>query len=95
MWYIISVLISTYTLYLCRLKREYQQLQKSPPSGVNIYLPSESDLYTWEALIDGPDDSLYNGKLSFFVHSALDFFFALCAPSCFHIPSSSQCEFSM
>lgn len=30
---------------------------------MTIYLPSDSDIYTWEALIDGPKDSLYAGIL--------------------------------
>ena len=45
-----------------RLSKEYEQLRKSPPSGVVISLPSDTDLYTWEAIVDGPKDSFYEGK---------------------------------
>ncbi len=46
-----------------RLKREYQLLQQSPPTGVTLKLPSDSDLYTWEATIDGPEESVYKGTV--------------------------------
>ncbi|CAI8037478.1 Ubiquitin-conjugating enzyme E2-18 kDa [Geodia barretti] len=48
---------------LRRLKKEYQKLSKSPPAGVAVSLPSDTDMYVWEALLNGPDDSVYKGTL--------------------------------
>ena len=45
-----------------RLKKEYQKLSKSPPAGVAVSLPSDTDMYVWEALLNGPDDSVYKGS---------------------------------
>ncbi len=45
----------------CRLNREFQRLQQSPPTGVTLGLPVDTDLYTWEATIDGPEESVYKG----------------------------------
>lgn len=42
-------------------------MKKSPPSGVVISLPLDADLYTWEAIMDGPKDSLYQGKLLYVI----------------------------
>ena len=44
-----------------RLKKEYQIISQSPPAGVSVTLASDSDLYVWEALLDGPVDSVYKG----------------------------------
>ena len=44
-----------------RLKKEYEQIIKAPPTGTRVYLPSESDLYTWESAVEGPAKSLYEG----------------------------------
>jgi len=54
------------TLYIpcflsIRLSKEYEKLCKDKIKGVDVYLPSESDVYTWEAVVDGPEDSLYKG----------------------------------
>lgn len=46
-----------------RLTKEYEKLTKDLPDGVTVHLPSESDIYTWEAVIDGPNESLYEGIL--------------------------------
>ncbi|CAI8036501.1 Ubiquitin-conjugating enzyme E2 G1 [Geodia barretti] len=46
-----------------RLKREYGKLSQGPPAGVSISLPSDTDLYVWEALLSGPVDSVYKGGL--------------------------------
>ena len=47
--------------HFSRLKKEYEKLSKSPPTGVSISLPSDADLYIWEALLSGPVDSVYKG----------------------------------
>lgn len=44
-----------------RLSKEYEKLGKDLPKGVSVSLPSESDMYTWDAVIEGPEDSLYKG----------------------------------
>ena len=41
---------------------EYKKLSSSPVTNVKLYLPSGEDLYSWEGLITGPKDSLYDGK---------------------------------
>ena len=51
--------------HFSRLKKEYAQLSESPPHGTTISLPCDSDLYVWEAFIDGPSDSLYDGVVLF------------------------------
>ena len=45
-----------------RLTKEYEKLLKDLPTGVNVYLPCESDVYTWEATVKGPVESLYKGN---------------------------------
>ena len=52
----------TINLLLYRLTKEYEKLIKDLPKGVNVYLPCETDIYSWEATIDGPEDSLYKGE---------------------------------
>ena len=39
---------------------EYKKLNDLPP-GVTVSLPDDSDMYTWEASVEGPKDSLYQG----------------------------------
>ncbi len=46
-----------------RLTKEYQSLLKNLPDGVSLSLPVESDIYTWEVIIAGPEDSLYKGYM--------------------------------
>ena len=40
-------------------------MSKTLPHGVSLSLPVESDIYTWEAVITGPESSLYKGILVF------------------------------
>ncbi|XP_077982553.1 ubiquitin-conjugating enzyme E2 D4-like [Glandiceps talaboti] len=43
-----------------RLRKELAAVQKSQPCGINVYVPSD-DITVWNADINGPDDSLYEG----------------------------------
>ena len=64
-WYILvySKWYMQLYMYFCisRLKKEYKQINDSPPAGVSVSLPSDTDLYVWEALLNGPEDSEYKG----------------------------------
>ncbi|KAL2043928.1 hypothetical protein N7G274_003448 [Stereocaulon virgatum] len=44
-----------------RIVKEYSELQKNPPLGMKISLPSEADMHQWQILIDGPKGSPYEG----------------------------------
>lgn len=44
-----------------RVQKELKQLQSLQPHGIQVTLPSDS-LQLWEALVPGPEDSLYRGK---------------------------------
>lgn len=50
-----------------RLTKEYEKLLQDLPKGVNVYLPSETDIYTWEATVEGPEDSLYKGYIVIYI----------------------------
>ncbi|WFD29542.1 E2 ubiquitin-conjugating enzyme [Malassezia sp. CBS 17886] len=43
------------------LKRQLQELRKSPVDGFSAGLKDESNLFEWEILIIGPNDTLYEG----------------------------------
>ena len=44
-----------------RVQKELKQLQSLQPHGIQVTLPSDS-LQLWEALVPGPEDSLYRGE---------------------------------
>lgn len=44
------------------MTKEYEKLLKELPKGIDVYLPCETDMYTWEATVEGPEDSLYKGR---------------------------------
>ncbi|XP_066282960.1 ubiquitin-conjugating enzyme E2-22 kDa-like isoform X1 [Branchiostoma lanceolatum] len=46
--------------FASRVQKELAALRKSRPLGIQVSLPSDS-LHEWEAVIPGPDDSLYKG----------------------------------
>jgi ubiquitin-conjugating enzyme E2 A len=53
-----------------RLIRDFKQLKKDPPQGVAGAPCSGSDIFTWNAVIFGPDDTCWEGgtfqlKMSF------------------------------
>ena len=44
-----------------RLTKEYERLSSDLPTGVSLSLPVESDIYSWEVRLEGPESSLYKG----------------------------------
>ena len=46
-----------------RLFHEYKNLSQSPPEGITAGPVSEDDLFTWEALIQGPEGTPYEGGI--------------------------------
>ncbi|CAH1228655.1 UBE2D4 [Branchiostoma lanceolatum] len=46
--------------FAARVQKELAALRKSRPLGIQVSLPSDS-LHEWEAVIPGPEDSLYKG----------------------------------
>ena len=44
-----------------RLFSEYRALTSSPPEGITAGPVSEDDIFTWEAMIQGPDGTPYEG----------------------------------
>lgn len=57
-----------YLLFILRLTREYEKLKSgSLPDGVTLSLPLNSNIFTWEAKIDGPKASLYEGVVILYV----------------------------
>ncbi|CAH1244598.1 UBE2D1 [Branchiostoma lanceolatum] len=46
--------------FASRVQKILAGLRKAPPLGIQVSLPSD-DLHAWEAVIPGPEDSLYKG----------------------------------
>lgn len=46
-----------------RLFQEYKQLLTSPPDGITAGPVSEDDLFVWEALIQGPEGTPFEGGI--------------------------------
>ena len=46
-----------------RLFSEYRALASSPPDGITAGPVSEDDIFLWEALIQGPDGTPYEGGI--------------------------------
>ena len=46
-----------------RLFHEYKTLSQSPPDGITAGPVSEDDIFVWEALIQGPEDTPYSGGI--------------------------------
>lgn len=44
-----------------RLFQEYKQISLSPPDGITAGPVNEDDLFKWEALIQGPEGTPYEG----------------------------------
>lgn len=50
---------------LHRIKKELDELRKEAPAGMSAGPVSEQDLYRWEAMISGPEDSPYQNGIFF------------------------------
>lgn len=46
-----------------RLYRELQELQNDPPYGCSAAPAGEDDLEHWDAIIIGPEDTIYHGEI--------------------------------
>lgn len=55
-----------YTLHNSRLLislKELGEIQSDPPEGIKVSLKDDSDLHTWQILMDGPEQSAYAVRL--------------------------------
>jgi ubiquitin-conjugating enzyme E2 G1 len=43
------------------LRRQLQELAKNPPEGVSVGLGEDDNMFVWELMIIGPQDTLYEG----------------------------------
>ena len=46
-----------------RLFQEYKHLTQDPPDGITAGPVEEDDLFVWEALIEGPEGTPYEGGI--------------------------------
>jgi len=56
------------TLTACRLQTELMQLMTSPAPGISAFPSADGNLLSWQATIEGPDETPYAGlafKLTF------------------------------
>ncbi|KAI1074043.1 ubiquitin-conjugating enzyme [Whalleya microplaca] len=44
-----------------RITKELQECTTSPPAGISVSLPSESDIRTWAVTLAGPPNTVYAG----------------------------------
>ena len=54
---------AAYSIAHRRLLKEYKELTTSPPEGITAGPISESNLFKWECLINGPESSPYESGL--------------------------------
>lgn len=45
------------------LKQQLKQLMKNPIDGFSVGLVDDSDVYKWQVMIEGPEDTMYEGGL--------------------------------
>ncbi|KAL2264119.1 hypothetical protein VTK26DRAFT_1988 [Humicola hyalothermophila] len=44
-----------------RIAKELAECTSSPPAGISVSLPSETDLHRWHVVLDGPEGTVYAG----------------------------------
>ncbi|KAK4044143.1 ubiquitin-conjugating enzyme/RWD-like protein [Parachaetomium inaequale] len=44
-----------------RIAKELAECTSSPPPGITVTLPNDSDLHKWHVTLDGPENSVYAG----------------------------------
>eukprot|EP00286_Rhodomonas_abbreviata_P000679 CAMPEP_0181290298 /NCGR_PEP_ID=MMETSP1101-20121128/1340_1 /TAXON_ID=46948 /ORGANISM="Rhodomonas abbreviata, Strain Caron Lab Isolate" /LENGTH=167 /DNA_ID=CAMNT_0023394575 /DNA_START=61 /DNA_END=564 /DNA_ORIENTATION=+ len=52
------------------LRRQLMELSKNPPDGVSVGLGDDENIFNWELMIIGPDNTLYEGG---FFNAKLEF----------------------
>ena len=61
-----SQVLLTYVCYfqyaLYRLNQELKDMKKNPVSGIDVFLPSDSNIYLWHANLEAPSNSPYAGE---------------------------------
>lgn len=55
---------------MSRIAKEWSQMQKNPPPGIQVSPVSENNLMEWTAIVDGPEGSPYEGG-KFHLHLTL------------------------
>ena len=50
-----------------RLKKELAEIRKSPPVEVMVGPSDDTDMFNWEGLLNGPEDSPYSGGIFKFI----------------------------
>ncbi|KAK8833406.1 hypothetical protein WA577_000371, partial [Blastocystis sp. JDR] len=46
-----------------RLMKDYEEIMNDPPYGISASPSNMEDLFTWDAMISGPDDSPWEGGM--------------------------------
>jgi ubiquitin-conjugating enzyme E2 D/E len=55
-------------------RKEYSECTSSPPPGIKVTLPNDSDLHKWHVIIDGPENTVYaGGKFGIVLSLPLDY----------------------
>ena len=44
-----------------RLTQELKDMKKDPVSGIDVFLPSDSNIHLWHATVNAPSNSPYAG----------------------------------
>lgn len=52
------------------LRRQFQELARNPPDGVSVGVADDGNIFNWNLMIIGPDDTLYEGG---FFNAKLEF----------------------
>ncbi|KAL8900992.1 MAG: hypothetical protein Q9207_005427 [Kuettlingeria erythrocarpa] len=62
-----------------RVQKEYRELHENPPQDMKVTLVNDDDLYLWEIMLSGPEDSPYAGG-RFKIHVSLPIEYPFKAP---------------